>query len=452
MSQRQKLGLWMATSLVIGNVVGSGIFLLPTSLAHYGSLSLVSWGVTGVGAIFLALVFARLSRRHPQQGGLYVFSRLAFGDFIGFQVAWGYWLGTWISTAALLVTAVSYLSVFFPILAQDPRIGTSVAIGILWIFTLFQTFGVRQVGMLQVLSTVLKLVPIIIVGGIGWFFISGAHFVPFNPSGEPPLQALSGSIILTLFAFIGIESATVPAKDVKNPGHTIPRATIIGTVTCAVLYILSTGAVLGLVPREVLGNSHAPFVDALQHMVGPAYGVYAKFFVVISAVISCLGALNGYLLLQAHMPYAAARDGLFPSAFKTLSKRNVPIFGLILSSVALTVFLLMNAAASLVEQFNFIILISTFSILMPYAFSSVAEVVLLLKKDKSIIPQEKNKDKKNLALAVFLGAGAFIFSFWAIAGSGEKVVFMGALSLMGSVPVYIWVRWQNRSPTRKIKS
>lgn len=440
--KRKKLGLWMTTALVVGNVIGSGIFMLPASLAHYGTLGLGSWIVTGLGAIFLALVFSRLSSKFPKVGGPYAFSRYAFGDFVGFQVAWGYWLAIWISTAALVIAAVSYASVLFPILAQKPHLGTWTAIGIVWFFTFINAFGAHAAGSFQIFMTLLKLIPIAFIGIVGWFFVSPSNYLPINPTDLSMFGALSQATTLTLFAFIGIESATVPAEDIDNPSKTIASATIIGTIICASFYILATGAVMGIVPAEILMKSEAPFVDAVQRMVSPAYAGWVNYFIVFSALISCLGATNGWVLLQAQVPYAAAKDHLFPSIFAKTSAKNVPLFGLFFSSILMTGFMLLTMQKTLVEQFNTIAVISVFTILVSYVYSSLSELVLIFKG-------KIQSTGKSIVSSACIGLLAFGYALWAIAGSGQAVVYWGALFLLASLPIYVGVRWKAGSTSKR---
>jgi APA family basic amino acid/polyamine antiporter len=431
-SKQKKMGLWMATALVIGNVIGSGIFMLPASLVQFGIYGISGWVLTGIGSIALALVFGRLSHRFPKVGGPYAYSRYAYGDFVGFQVAWGYWIAVWVSTAALVITAVSYAAVIIPPLA-DPLTGTLAAVGIVWFFTLVNMKGTHTAGALQVLMTLLKLIPIVLIGLGGWFFVSSENFLALEPQGVTPFSALAQAGALTLFAFIGIESATIPANDVDKPHINIPRATIIGTVVCAVLYVLVTAAVMGIVPPEVLSSSKAPFVDAVQRMVPGAFSPWVKYFVIVSALVSCLGATNGWILLQAQVPFAAAKDNLFPKIFGTANAKGVPMFGLISSSVFITIFLFATMSPTLVEQFNTIAIISVFTILVPYLYSSVAEVLLIAKGEIAVSPFQQK-------VSILIALIAFCYALWAMAGSGETVVLFGMLFLLASIPIYTLIR------------
>ena len=426
-----KLGLWMATALVVGNMIGSGVFLLPSSLASYGGISIVAWVFTAAGAILLALVFARLGRAYPKTGGPYAYSRRAFGDFIGFQTAWGYWIAVWAGNAAIAVAFVAYLSHFWTELSSNNMLAALVALAAIWVLTWVNALGVRQGGVVQAVTTVLKLIPLVGIAVLGLFFIERANFTPFNASGDNAFGAVTAAAALTLWAFIGVESATVPAEDVENPSRNIPRATIIGTVLTAAVYVLGTVAVMGIIPAATLANSTAPFADAADVM----FGGWAADAVAIGAIVSSFGALNGWILLQGQVPLAAARDRLFPAAFARTSRSGSPVFGLVVSSVLVTVLMAMNYNASLVDQFTFIILLATLTTLIPYTYSAAAQVMLF------ITDRERFSGQRLLGATVVAGL-AFSYTIWAIAGAGYEVVFKGTILLLLGIPIYLWMKWQ----------
>jgi basic amino acid/polyamine antiporter, APA family len=429
--RRRGLGLWMATALVVGNMIGSGVFLLPSSLASYGGLSIVAWLLTTAGAVLLALVFARLGRAYPRTGGPYAYSRKAFGDFVGFQTAWGYWIAIWAGNAAIAVAFVSYLSVFWGALATNALLAAAVAVATIWTLTVVNALGVRHGGWVQAVTTVLKLVPLLAIATVGLLFFDGANFGAFNPSGGSVFGSVTAAAALTLWAFIGLESATVPAEDVADPKRTIPRSTIIGTLVTALVYILGTVAVMGVIPAGVLAGSNAPFADAATEM----FGGWAGDAVAIGAIISAFGALNGWILLQGQIPMAAARDRLFPAAFARTGRSGAPVLGLVVSSVLVTVLLAMNYTKSLVEQFTFIILLATLTTLVPYAYSAAAQLLLL-------VTDRARFSGRRLAGDALVALGAFGYSLWAIAGAGYEVVFKGFLLLLAGIPVYVWLRWR----------
>lgn len=431
---KRSMGLWMATALVVGNMIGSGVFLLPASLAGTaGPISMLGWLFTGAGAILLALVFANLGRVLPHTGGPYAYAKRAFGDFVGFQTAWGYWIAVWAGNAAIAVAFVGYLAVFWPEVATSNLLGALVGIGVIWLFTLTNILGAKESGQVQLVTTVLKFVPLAIIGVVGLFFIDGGNYTPFAPEGHS-LSLLSSTAALTLWAFIGLESATVPADEVKDPERTIPRATIIGTVLATVLYVVATISIMGIMPTAELAASTSPFADAAGQIFG---GGWDKVIALV-AMIATAGALNGWILLQGRVPLAAAEDGMFPRAFaKVHGERRTPVFGLVVSSVLVTGLMLMNYTKGLVDAFTFVILLATLTTLVPYAYSAAAQLWLWLVEGETFVTKHLVRD----VVVAFL---AFAYSVWAIAGAGDDIVTKGFVLMLAGVPVYIGMRWWER--------
>lgn len=424
---RKGLGLWMCTALVLGNMIGSGVFLLPASLAPFGGMSIVGWLISAGGAVCLALVFAHLAMRLPKIGGPYAFAREGFGDFGGFLVAWSYWIAIIASNAALAVAGVSYLTVFLPQFATSTLLGGGAAIGMLWLLTLVNLRGVRTAGQLQVVTTILKALPLVAIGVFGLFAFNPDHFTPFNRAGTSPIAAISATVALTTWAFTGLESGTVPAADVHDPARTIPRATMLGTLLAGAIYIVCTVSIMGMIPPNELATSTAPFADAARNIWGP----WGRGIVAVGAAISCFGALNGWVLLSGQLPRAAALDGLLPAPFAKTDGRGTPAFGLVLSSCFATILIMMNYTRGLVQAFTFIILLATLATLLPYVFSSMTALLLTLRERTGTAPATGR---------VLIGAIAFTFSFWAIAGAGREVVYWGFLLMLGGLPVYMLMR------------
>jgi APA family basic amino acid/polyamine antiporter len=428
--------MWMATALVIGNMIGSGVFLLPSSLASYGPISLIAFAFTAVGAILLAFVFARLGRAYPQTGGPYAYSRRAFGEFIGFQMAWGYWIAIWAGNAAIAIAFVGYLAHFWGGATASTFGSALIAMAAIWVLTLVNLAGVRQSGMVQLVTTVLKFVPLVAFAMVGVFFIKSDNLTPFNASSDSFFGAITAAAALTLWSFIGLESATVPAEDVENPKRTIPRATIIGTTVTSLLYIVATLAVFGAVPAASLANSTAPFADAANVIVG---GTWSGHVIAFAALVATFGCLNGWILLQAQIPMAAARDKLFPRQFGLLSGNGTPWFGLVVSSVLVTGLMAMNYTRGLVDQFTFVILLATLTTLVPYAYSAMAQVMLFVTDRASF---EGARFARDTLIAVL----AFTYSMWAIWGAGADVVLKGFVLLMSGIPIYVWMKWRTSGP------
>ena len=422
----KSLGFWTLTALVAGNMIGSGIFMLPAALATFGSIGIFAWIVTAVGTMILAIVFARLSRLLPRTGGPYAYCREAYGDFIGFQVAYNYWIALWVGNAAIVVTLVSYLGVFWPELNTNSWLSFGVSLGFIWVITFINVLGVKEAGRTQIITTILKLLPLLLIATIGLFFINKNYLLQFNVSGKSNFSALTGAATLTMWAFIGFESATVPAEYVINPRKNIPRATIVGTSIAAVVYILSTLSVMGIMPMEQLAHSSSPFADAAKLMFGP----WAHWVIAAAAVIACFGTLNGWILMQGQIPLAAAKDGLFPKHFEKVNAAGSPVVGLIVSSLLITVLLIMRYGASLVDQFMTISLLATLASLIPYIYTSVAELMLFVREREKFNP-------KRLTTSAILAMLAFAYTYWLIYGAGLQIVFYGVLLLLSSIPVYL---------------
>ena len=426
MTSRRQIGFWTAVALVMGNMIGSGIFLLPASLALFGGIGLAAWVVSAAGSIMLALVFARLSRLDPAQGGPYAFTRRAFGDLPGFLVAWGYWISVWCGNAAIAMACVGSLDPFFPTLVHTPVSAALLATAMVWLLTGVNVLGIREAGHVQTVTTVLKIVPLVVIGIGGILLSNPSHFAVVHVEGHTTAGSLAAAAALTFWAFGGLESATIPAGAIQNPERTIPRATIIGTVLCAVIYIVSTVGVMGVIDPKTLAAAPAPFADAAQVIVGG----WARKAVAIGAAIACFGALNGWILIAGQVPMAIARDGLFPKIFGRVSSRGVPAHGLVISSVLTTVLLATNASDGLVTVFTFIILLGTLNALVPYAFSSLAGLVIERQG-----PGPSHATRATTVIALL----AFAYALWAIGGSGAEVVYWGFLLLLAGLPVYVWV-------------
>jgi basic amino acid/polyamine antiporter, APA family len=431
---KRELGLWMATALVIGNMVGSGIFLLPSSLAATaGPASIVAWVCTGIGAMLLALVFAHLGRAYPKTGGPYVYVRKAFGDFMGFWTAWSYWINAWTGNAAIAIAFAGYLVVYWPN-ASTYWVATLLAIGLVWLLTIANVVGVRQAGWIQLVTTIVKFVPLALIGVVGLFYVHGRNFTPLTVTHGFD-WSISSAALLALFSFIGLESATVPAEEVKDPERTIPRATILGTAATTVVYLVSSIALFGMIASTALAKSTSPFADAANVIFGGTWG--GKVIAVV-AMFSIVGVLNGWTLLQGRVALGAAQDGLFPKQFAQIDeKRKTPVVGIVVSSLLTTVLLAVNFQhrGSIVNLFTDIIIVATLTALIPYAFAAAAEIYLFIADRQSF-------SGVNLARSTVIALLALAYSSWAIWGAGYKSVAEGFILLIAGIPVFLWVKWR----------
>lgn len=418
-----KIGFWPSTSLVAGNMIGSGVFLLPASLAAYGSISLLGWLFSSIGAILLAIVFGNLGRLAPKTtGGPYAYTRLGLGNFPGFLVAWGYWISIWCTNAAIAVALVGYLEVFFPILGQNKLIAVGTGLTVIWLFTWINSKPLKTIALVQLITTILKIMPIILVGFIGILYINTAHFFPINISGESSFSAITITTTLTLFAFLGMESATIPSKNIEDAGTTIRKATLAGTLITIVVYIMSSIAIMGIIPPAILVESNAPFADA----AGLFWGDAAKYIVAGGAVIATLGALNGWILIQGQIPMAAAQDHLFPKIFSKVNQNNSPITGIILSSSLASILMGLNYTKGLVDAFTFMMKLSTLSVLTPYLLSTISLLILIRKNEKKIP-----------LLKLLLSITTTAFCSWVIIGCGLETIIWGIMLLAIGIPFYL---------------
>ncbi len=422
------LGFWMCVALVVGNTIGSGVFLLPSSLAPFGINSILAWGFTACGAILLAIIFSQLSRAFPQAGGPYAYVKLAFGPFTAFIMAWGYWISIWVGNAAIATGAVSYLSPLLPWIARVPGASAAVTLAFLWILTLVNCHGIKASGWGQSVTTVLKILPLLAISALALFAVRASTVtalagIPLSAGGT------TAAATLTLWALLGLESATIPASKVRDPSRTIPRATLVGTIATALLCMIACTAVLLLLPPATLASSNAPFVDLAARYWGETAG---KVLAVLAA-ISGFGALNGWVLLQAELPHVMAKNGVFPRIFAQESARFTPTFALIFSSALVSILVLMNYQKSMVKVFTFMILLSTTACLVLYALCSLA---LLRLQWTGRMPAGRNR----VAALAAVGVLATAYSLWAIVGAGGEAVLWGALLLAVGAPVYFMVR------------
>jgi basic amino acid/polyamine antiporter, APA family len=419
------IGFWTAVSLVMGNMIASGVFLLPASLAPFGGVGFAGWILSAGGAVLLALVFARLARLNPAAGGPYAYTRQAFGDLAGFLVAWGYWVSVWCANAAIAVAFVGYLDPFFPAVVRSPAGAASLAVAAVWFLTAVNIWGVVAADRVQVVTTALKILPLVVIGVAGLTAFEPSHFAVTDTSVGGLAAGITATATLTLWAFLGVECATIPAGEVRDAARVIPKATVVGTLATAVIYIASTAGVMALVAPGALATSTAPFADAARAIGGDA----AAKLVALGAAIACFGGLNGWILIVGQLPRAVAADGLFPRGFAALSSRGTPARGMIGAAILTTVLIGMNYAQGLVALFTFIILLATLSVLVPYVFCSLAGFML----------QRQDPRMRMSAGASVVAALAFGYSLWAIGGAGADVVYWGFLLLLAGLPVYTWV-------------
>ncbi|WP_296677176.1 amino acid permease [Novosphingobium sp.] len=417
---KAKLGFWALLALVVGNMIGSGIYLLPATLAPLGWNQAAGWIVTLGGALCLAAVFAGLAARVPRAGGPYAYADAAFGPVTGYTAAWAYWVMTWVGNGAIAIAVVSNLSLIFPVIGTIAGLPALLAIAFVWLLTLVNLRGVREAGQVQTVTTVLKVLPLIALIILAlWFVLSGA------PRAPDPGIALSGSTIataagLTFWGFLGLESATVPADKVENAARNVPRATMIGVVLTGLVYLGISLAFALYMPVDEAARSPAPVADFL----GKTFGAGVAVVVALFAAISAFGALNGWILVQGEMPWAMARGGVFPRWFAKENANGTPVRGHLVSSVLLTGMILINSQKGMGKLFEFIGSVSIAAGLVAYLLSALAAIRLV-------------GDDRRLTAAALVAAA---FTLWAEWGLGWQANLYGGALILAGLTLYPLVR------------
>lgn len=416
---KKALTLPILVSLVVGNMIGTGIYILPASLASFGYYSLIAWGCTALGALFLALTFAHLSKRFPQTGGPITYCQAAFGHLPGFLVANIYWASNLVSIAALVISSVGYLGYLTPWLDSNnplyqPWMSLAIELGFVWLFAIINIIGVHTAGVTQLYLTIIKILPLVLISLIGLHSVHLLNFTlpPLASSGtSSSFSQLAAAAGLTFWAFIGLESATVPSENTEGYA-TIFKATVYGTLITAGVYILSSFVLQGMISPAKLQSSQFPFAEAAIML----FGKPAAFIIAFCAFISGIGALNGCILLQGQIVYAAARDHYFPKAFSRLSKHDVPIAGQLFSTGVISALLLVTMQHSLLKQFDHVALLAVLLTLITYLFTTLASLKFVV------------KDKLGLSKAMLIPGIALAYSGWMIASFG-KVYLLTAIGL-----------------------
>lgn len=410
------IGFWQCWAFTVGTMIGTGIFMMPALLAPYGGLSFGGWLIAAGGSITIALSLGRLASRTRRSGGMQIYAQDAFGKLPGFLVGWSNWVACIISTAALAVGFVGYLTAIVPGLSNEPGYQAAVAVAVIWTVTLVLVRGVKEAGLVQLLLTILKLVPLALV--IVWGFVTGKteNLPALNPTGETPLAILSATVLLTMFAFIGLDVGVMPAGNVKDPTRTLPRAVVIGTSTVAVVYILATAAVMLLIPAGQLATSTSPFADAVRGI-----GEWAPPLITIGALVSIVGSLNGNIFCTAQQSMAAGLEGVAPKVLAKLNKGEAPWVSLVFTSAIATGLLLLNYSRGLVGAFTFLIMMTTVACLVAYLVCALAEL--------------KHSWRTARAWAA-VAAIAAVYSAFAIFGAGQESLVWGLVLVVLGVPVY----------------
>lgn len=426
------LGLGSSTALVVGSIIGTGVFTMPAVLAGAGTSSILTLGIIAVGALLLGVLFGQLTRRVPStDGGLYAYTRHELGDFAGYLTAWCYWITCWAGNAAIVSSWVLYVESLFGI--GDPSAWTNLGIALtgLWVPAFVNLAGVRKMAWFQNVTVALKFLPLLMVGTLGWFFVDTASFGPFNASGGNLYDAVNLAAGVALFSFIGVECASIAAGRVRDPRRNVGRASVIGTAASGLLYVAVTAAVMGLVPHDRLVEDGAPFVAAFQQMFDVGWAGKA---VALVAVISGLGALNGWTMVTAEMPYAAAKDGLFLPVFAKESSRGVPWVGVLASTVVASLLMAWSYSGETgLKVFTYLVYLSVVTVAIPYFLSASAQLAYLVSGRRTVHGWALARD---LTVATI----GLLFSLWVTFASGYQAVYQAMVLFLVGVPLYAFLK------------
>ena len=433
----RSLGFWRGWGLVVGGTIGSAVFMMPAVMAPYGGLGLLSLVFATLGAVCVALMFGALARRVTLTGGMYAYTRAGFGDFAAFLVAWSGWISIWVSCAAIAIGFVAYLGAVVPAIGSHPVLGALSGLALTWILVGINVAGVRESGIVGLLTTILKLTPLVLVGIVGLWFIEIENLPAMYPGEGNALVVFASVFALSFWNFAGIEAATVPAEDTVDPARTIPRALLAGTLTVGAVYLLVALVALGVMPSGALAVSSSPLADVGTIL----FGGFGSGLVITGALVSTAGALHVSILEGGQIAMAAGRDRLFPAFFSRLSGRHTPWVSYVLMGAFASLLFVLNFSRGLVAAYTFIVLIATLTLIIPYAFSAMASLILQ-RRDPAASRARRWRE-------AIVAMTAFGVCFWVIAASGMETVYWAFLLLMLGLPVYVAMMWKkSREPIR----
>jgi APA family basic amino acid/polyamine antiporter len=428
----QAMGLPSATALVIGSIVGTGVFTMPAVLAGAGTMGIAVLAVIAVGAMLLAVLFGQLAKRIPNgDGGLYAYARHEFGDFAGYFVGWCYWVQSWAGNAAIVASWVFYVDALFGFNHPTGMENWSIALIGLWIPAIINLAGVRQMAWFQNVTVVLKFVPLLFVGIVGWFFIQNAHFGPFNATGGTLYSGIGLAAGVALFSFIGVEAAAITAKRVRDPRRNVARASTIGTALSALLYVLVTAVVMGLVAHHTLIGTGSPFVNAIDSMF--PHSAWAGKTIAVLAVISGIGALNGWTLIVTETSRAIAQDDLFPRPFAWKDAKGTAWFGILVGTALPSLLMLWSyTTSSGLTVFTYLVDLSVVTVAIPYFFSALAQLTYLVSRRRRV-------EGWRLARDLSVAGTSVLFSMWVTFAAGYQVVYQALVVILAGLILYAFM-------------
>ena len=413
-AKSNKIGVVQLTILTMVNMMGSGIIMLPTKLAEIGTISIVSWLVTAVGSTALAYAFAQCGMFSRKSGGMGGYAEYSFGKAGNFMANYTYGVSLVIANTAIAISAVGYGSEFLGATLSPLSIALWT-IFTLWLATILNFGGARITGNISSFTIWGVIIPVVGISIIGWKWFDGSMYVnSWNPHNVPTFEAIGVSISMTLWAFLGLESACANSDAVENPEKNVPIAVLGGTLGAAVIYIVSTNVIAGIVPNLELANSTAPFGLAFAHMFDETIGKVIMGLM----VMSCFGSLLGWQFTIAQVFKSSAEEGYFPAFFKKVTSKDAPIVGMITITSLQTLLSLMTISPSLNKQFNVLVDLAVVTNVIPYLLSMAALAVLLKTEN---VPQPKYK---KTVLVAFIGS---VYSIYALYAAGEQAMLYGSI-------------------------
>jgi putrescine:ornithine antiporter len=412
------------TFIVAVNMMGSGIIMLPTNMAKVGAISLLSWIVTAVGSMAIAYGFAQAGIFNQRAGGMAAYAEDAYGKDGYFQVFILYFLSLAIGNVAIGTSAVGYLATFFPAMSATPIATCISVIAVLWLTTVANFGGPAVTGKIGAITVWGVILPVGLLSIMGWFWFKPDVFsAAWNPQGLSLGAGMGSSISLTLWAFLGMESAAQNSDAVENPKRDVPLACLFGTLGAAFIYILSTAVIQGIVPNAELAKSTGPFGLVYAHMFNPAIGS----IVMVLAILACLGSLLGWQFTIAQTGKAAAEDRMFPGVFSKVNAGGAPIVGMIILGVVQSVLALSTISPSLSEQFSVLVNLAVVTNVVPYIVS-LSALFVMMRQAKVV----GTTYWVNTVVAV----AAMAYSIYALYASGKDAV-LGGMLVMG-IAYVIW--------------
>ena len=421
---KQVIGLWQSWAFAVGTMTGSGIFLLPSVLAPFGGLTIYAWLLTAAGTLLIILTLGSLSSAIGKEGGPYAYCLEVMGPTPAFLIGWGHWISAWVAVAASSIAFAGYASCLFPSIEQSPTLRAIISISMVWILGLIFANGIGRVSATQIISTLLKAVPLLLIPALG--FMLGKQPIEFSgPSviTASSFETISKVVLITMWVFIGAEVATIPAEQTIDAKKTIPRALLLGLATVTFVYIFATFGIWSVLPIDQLSHSSSPFADSAELFFGKA----GASLVAIAIMISIFGSTNGCMVAAIIIPKSMSRDGLFPSLFSEMNRNDVAWKSLLVSLVLVTIVLLLHASERLVRVYEMLIILSTLATLLPYAACAIADLIL----------QFKITRVRLYSPSVFRAIGALVFSVFMICGAGIEVIMYGVSLLMIGLITYL---------------